>query len=253
MSREAFGDPPEGQEPPQICPVCGEEWHTEGCEFGEEVSLRLKAERDAHKLAFENAGLRREVERLHGLLTAAQPELALFFRDLRNHLLHVIDMSKGEHYLDVVRLNAQALIRRMELLAAAQVTSDRPLTPGCRTPEGCSENGCLGWCDEYIPEVATRCEGCAELRDQLRDLTRQSNLDAMRVGKLAEDVERHSALHARLFVEKTAAQIDAENLREVLHRMLEAPTTQISAGWKDAIRQAMSAAVPDSKTPNVPR
>lgn len=52
MSREAFGDPPEGQEPPQTCPVCGEEWHTEGCEFGEEVSRRLKAERDAHKLAF---------------------------------------------------------------------------------------------------------------------------------------------------------------------------------------------------------
>ena len=124
-------------------------------------------------------------------------------------------------------------------------------TPGCKTPAGCSENGCLGWCDEHKPEVATRCEGCAELRDQLRDLTRQSNLDAMRVGKLADDVERYSALYARLFVEKTAAQIDAENLREVLHRMLEAPTTQISAGWKGAIRQAMSAAAPDSKTPNV--
>ena len=158
-----------------------------------------------------------------GEQAAMRPELALFFRDLRNYLLHVIDMGKGEHYLDVVRLNAQALIRRMEILAAAQVTSDRPLTPGCRTPEGCSENGCLGWCDEHKPEVATRCEGCAELRDQLRDLMRQSK----------------------------AAQIDAENLREVLHRMLEAPTTQISAGWKDAIRQAMSAAVPDSKTPNV--
>ena len=153
MSRDAFGDPPEGQEPPQTCPVCGEEWHTEGCEFGEEVSRRLKAERDAHKLAFENAGLRREVERLHGLLAAAQPELALFFRDLRNHLLHVIDMSKGEHYLDVVRLNAQALIQRMELLAAAQVTGDRTLTPGCHTPEGCRENGCLGWCDEHRPEA----------------------------------------------------------------------------------------------------
>ena len=43
---------------------------------------------------------------------------------------------------------------------AAQVTSDRPLTPGCRTPEGCSENGCLGWCDEHKPEVAPvgKCE-----------------------------------------------------------------------------------------------
>ncbi len=35
-----------------------------------------------------------------------------------------------------------------------------PLTPGCRTPEGCSENGCLGWCDEHKPEVAPvgKCE-----------------------------------------------------------------------------------------------
>ena len=36
---------------------------------------------------------------------------------------------------------------------AAQVTGDRPLTPGCRTPEGCHENGCLGWCDEHRPEA----------------------------------------------------------------------------------------------------
>lgn len=86
-----------------------------------------------------------------GEQAAMRPELALFFRDLRNYLLHVIDMGKGEHYLDVVRLNAQALIRRMEILAAAQVTSDRPLTPGCRSPEGCRENGCLGWCDEHRP------------------------------------------------------------------------------------------------------
>ena len=138
MSREAFGDPPESQEAPELCPVCGGTEHSEDCEFGKECARRRKAERDAHKLAHENERLRR-----------------------------------------------------------------------------------------------------------------LSSLDAMRAGKLAEDVERYSALHARLFVEKTAAQIDAENLREVLHRMLEAPTTQISAGWKDAIRRAMFAAVPDSKTPNV--
>ena len=53
----------------------------------------------------------------------------------------------------------------------------------------------------------------------LRDLTRQSNLDAMRVGKLAGDVERYSALHARLFAEKTAAQIELEGLREALFRI----------------------------------
>ena len=134
MSREAFGDPPESQEAPELCPVCGGTEHSEDCEFGKECARRRKAERDAHKLAHENEWLRR-----------------------------------------------------------------------------------------------------------------LSSLDAMRAGKLAEDVERHSALHARLFVEKTAAQIDAENLREVLHRMLEAPTTQISAGWKDAIRRAMWSAVPDNR------
>jgi hypothetical protein len=35
---------------------------------------------------------------------------------------------------------------------AAQVTGDRLPTPGCHTPEGCRENGCLGWCDEHRPE-----------------------------------------------------------------------------------------------------
>lgn len=60
MSREAFGDPPESQEPPDLCPVCGNDWHAEDCEFGKEVARRLKAERDAHRLAFENEQLRRE-------------------------------------------------------------------------------------------------------------------------------------------------------------------------------------------------
>lgn len=71
MSREAFGDPPESQEPPDLCPVCGNDWHAEDCEFGKEVARRLKAERDAHRLAFENDRLCREVERLQGLLNAA--------------------------------------------------------------------------------------------------------------------------------------------------------------------------------------
>ena len=47
MSREAFGDPPESQEPPQVCPVCGGEWHAEDCEFGKEVARRLRLEREA--------------------------------------------------------------------------------------------------------------------------------------------------------------------------------------------------------------
>ena len=58
MSREAFGDPPESQEPPDLCPVCGNDWHAEDCEFGKEVARRLKAERDAHRLAVEERTLR---------------------------------------------------------------------------------------------------------------------------------------------------------------------------------------------------
>ena len=74
-----------------------------------------------------------------GEKAAMQPELALFFRDLRNHLLHVIDMSKGEHYLDVVRLNAQALIRRMDLLSAAPAKFECLGEPSlCANPRGCA-------------------------------------------------------------------------------------------------------------------
>lgn len=42
-------------------------------------------------------------------------ELAKLHADLRDFLLHVIDMSKGDHYWDVVRLNAEALLRREAL------------------------------------------------------------------------------------------------------------------------------------------
>lgn len=39
-------------------------------------------------------------------------ELAQLHADLRDFLSHVIDMSKGDHYWDVVRGNAEALLRR---------------------------------------------------------------------------------------------------------------------------------------------
>ena len=28
--------------------------------------------------------------------------------------------------------------------------------PGCNTPAGCRENGCLGWCDEHRPDQAPK-------------------------------------------------------------------------------------------------
>lgn len=42
-------------------------------------------------------------------------ELAQLHADLRDFLRHVIDMAKGDHYLDVVRGNAEALLRREAL------------------------------------------------------------------------------------------------------------------------------------------
>lgn len=48
MSREAWGDPPDPE--PQMCPLCGGEYHVEGCELGEEVSRRLKAESEVSRL-----------------------------------------------------------------------------------------------------------------------------------------------------------------------------------------------------------
>ena len=35
---------------PRRCPVCDGEWHADGCELGEEVSRRLKAETEARTL-----------------------------------------------------------------------------------------------------------------------------------------------------------------------------------------------------------
>ena len=40
MSREAFGDPPESQEPPDLCPVCGNDWHAE--DWCREVAARIR-------------------------------------------------------------------------------------------------------------------------------------------------------------------------------------------------------------------
>lgn len=50
MSWEAWGTPPDKQEPPQQCPICSGERHSEGCELGQEVARRLKAEEEAARL-----------------------------------------------------------------------------------------------------------------------------------------------------------------------------------------------------------
>lgn len=104
MSREAFGDPPESQESPQVCPVCGGEWHAEDCEFGKEVGRRLKAERDAHKLAY------------------ALENVAMMLRKCA-HRLNV----NGHEDLGA---DAVGLLRRLDLLGSPL----RQAVPDCKTP-----------------------------------------------------------------------------------------------------------------------
>lgn len=127
MSREAFGDPPESQEPPDLCPVCGNDWHAEDCEFGKEVARRLKAERDAHRLAFENEQLRRDAMRYRFVRTA-----------------------------DRVPISSEAARDPVAYDAAIDREMAKNLPPSCKTRSGCSENGCLGWCDEYRPDPALK-------------------------------------------------------------------------------------------------
>ena len=50
-----------------------------------------------------------------------------------------------------------------------------------------------------------------------------------------EDLKTCAANNARNLLR------EADDLRDLLHRMIEAPTTQIGAGWKDAMRQALAA------------
>lgn len=73
---------------------------------------------------------------------------------------------------------------------------DRPPTPGCRTPEGCRENGCLGWCDEHRPEASAGVEDLqrevarlkvenARLAEETMRLQRLLNAAHQIVGELA--------------------------------------------------------------------
>lgn len=173
MSREAFGDPPESQEAPDLCPVCGNDWHAEDCEFGKEVGRRLKAERDAHKLAYalENVAmmLRKCAHRLrcNGHEDLSADAVGLLRRlDLLGSPLRREFECLGEPSLrtnprgcacvpdPTLKPDIAALKKRLaeDPGFAAEVTGDKPPTPGCHTPEGCRENGCLGWCDEHKPE-----------------------------------------------------------------------------------------------------
>ena len=99
MSREAWGDPPEQE--PQRCPVCDGEWHAEGCELGEEVSRRLKAEAEVETLlsnarvdAMRMGKLAEDVERysaLHGRLFVEKTALGIRCEELLEALFEITE------------------------------------------------------------------------------------------------------------------------------------------------------------------
>jgi predicted nuclease with TOPRIM domain len=68
--------------------------------------------------------------------------------------------------------------------------------PGCKTPAGCSENGCLGWCDDHRPEARAGVEDLqrevarlkvenARLAEETMRLQRMLNAAHQIVGELA--------------------------------------------------------------------
>lgn len=76
-----------------------------------------------------------------------------------------------------------------------------------------------------------------ELRQMLDDCAKylkEGETPAQRIERERRDTETVLNLLIR---EKQKT----ESMAELLHRMLEAPTTQIGVGWKDAVRQALAA------------
>lgn len=213
MSREAFGDPPESQEAPDLCPVCGNDWHAEDCVFGKEVALRLKAERDAHRMQFALHRLWPALERaMAGLVFTADRagEVQADMNTLREYSKTQEFECQGEPSLcdnprgcacapdPTLKPDIAALKKRLaeDPGFAAEVTGDKPPAPGCHTPEGCRENGCLGWCDEHRPEASAGVEDLqrevarlkvenARLAEETMRLQRLLNAAHQIVGELA--------------------------------------------------------------------
>ena len=90
-----------------------------------------------------------------------------------------------------------------------------------------------------------------ELEQRCAALEEQANLDAIRMGRLAESNQKLKDMNREMFVSRCQAHMRTERLEDFLQRMLEAATPQIGHAWKEEIRQVLVEDVPDSKTPNV--
>lgn len=120
-------------------------------------------------------------------------EFSLFRNDLCDFLRHVIDMGKGDHYWDVVRGNAGALLRRVARIAPAVA----PVAPAGDKP-AMSEP--VGYHDKHQPNGIAWCPGYP---DALKDIAPlyaaappDAQRDAERLHWLREWLVRHGLLHA---------------------------------------------------------
>lgn len=128
MSREAWGDPPDPE--PQRCPVCDGEWHAEGCELGEEVSRRLKAETEARTLRCRYAVV-------SGWIVEA---------------LKVLDTMDPEDTTEAEELGK--LIKAGEVLALATLANSKP--PNVNSEYRCSIcAGCAGSIPKFPPPLGS--------------------------------------------------------------------------------------------------
>ena len=139
MSREACGDPPEQE--PQRCPVCDGEWHAEGCELGEEVSRRLKAETEARTLRCRYAVVSGWIVEALKVLDTLDPEDATEAEELGKLIkagevlaLTALAQSKTPN----VRGNAH-------LTAAQEVEALREVLELCAAGDVDESTEALGW------------------------------------------------------------------------------------------------------------
>ncbi len=67
-------------------------------------------------------------------------------------------LQQNKHWLGVFACNPDGTpsdsLDHAELKARLDALIAQEPAPGCKTPSGCHENGCLGWCDEHRPEAA---------------------------------------------------------------------------------------------------
>lgn len=69
-------------------------------------------------------------------------------------------LQQNKHWLGVFACNPDGTpsdsLDHAELKARLDSLIAQEPAPGCKTPSGCHENGCLGWCDEHEPPTRSQ-------------------------------------------------------------------------------------------------